>query len=135
MSKKIVVRGNETFYYSNTSFNGINNYEFVTDHFISAMATEHFGTFPFRYFPLIQKLKWRSLAVAKILYGGMSAANYRANSNNEIHVPGVTPYIETGIGVENIFRVLRVDTFWRLTYRDMPNATKFGVRASMQIGF
>ena len=122
-----VARGNETFYYSNTSFNGMNNYEFVTDHFISARVTEHLGTFPFRYFPLMQKLKWRSLVTAKILYGGMSAANYQANANNDIHVPSVTPYIETGVGAENIFRVLRVDAFWRLTYRDLPNSTKFGV--------
>ncbi|MEI7802200.1 MAG: carboxypeptidase-like regulatory domain-containing protein, partial [Bacteroidota bacterium] len=130
-----VARGNETYYYSNYSFNGMNNYEFVTDHYISAMLTEHFGTFPFRYFPLLQKLKWRSVATTKMLWGGMNSVNKLANSNNEIHIPDATPYLESGVGVENIFRVLRVDAFWRLTYRELPNATKFGIRASMQIGF
>ena len=130
-----VARGNETYYYSNFAFNGMNNYEFVTDHYVSAMITEHFGTFPFRYFPLLQKLKWRSVATTKILWGGMSAANKTANLKNELHIPDSTPYLESGVGIENIFRVLRVDAFWRLTYRDLTNATKFGVRASMQIGF
>lgn len=130
-----VARGNETYYYSNYSFNGMNNYEFVTDHYVSAMVTEHFGTFPFRYFPLLQKLKWRSVATSKMLWGGMNASNKLANSNNEIHIPDSTPYLELGVGVENIFRVLRVDAFWRLTYRELPHATKFGIRASMQFGF
>jgi hypothetical protein len=130
-----VARGNETYYYSNYAFNGMNNYEFVTDHYVSAMITEHFGTFPFRYLPLLQKLKWRSVATTKMLWGGMSSANKLANSENEIHIPDAIPYLESGVGVENIFRVLRVDAFWRLTYRELPNATKFGIRASMQIGF
>ncbi|GDX53204.1 membrane protein [Bacteroidota bacterium] len=130
-----VARGNETYYFSNYAFNGMNNYEFVTDHYVSAMITEHFGTFPFRYFPLLQKLKWRSVATTKILWGGMSTANKKANYNNEIHIPESTPYLESGVGIENIFRVIRIDAFWRLTYRDLPNAAKFGVRASMQIGF
>ncbi|TSA51875.1 MAG: carboxypeptidase-like regulatory domain-containing protein [Sphingobacteriales bacterium] len=130
-----VARGNETYYYSNYAFNGMNNYEFVTDHYVSAMVTEHFGTFPFRYFPLLQKLKWRSVTTTKILWGGMNTANKKANLNNEIHIPDSTPYLESGVGVENIFRVLRVDAFWRLTYRELPSATKFGVRASIQFGF
>ncbi len=130
-----VARGNETYYYSNYSFNGMNNYEFVADHYVSVMLTEHFGTFPFRYFPLIKKLKWRSVAITKILWGGMNVENKLANFNNEIHIPNSIPYVESGVGIENIFRSLRVDAFWRITYRELPNATKFGIRASLQLGF
>ena len=36
--------------------------------------------------------------------------------------PGMTsvsdPYVEVGFGVENIFRLLRVDFIWRVTHRD-----------------
>ena len=130
-----VAHGNETYYFSNYSFNGMNNYEFVTDHYASVMITEHFGTFPFRYFPLIKKLKWRSVANAKLLWGGMSPNNKAANYKNEIHIPDSIPYFETGAGIENIFRILRIDAFWRLTYRDLANATKFGFRARIQFGF
>lgn len=28
------------------------------------------------------------------------------------------PYVEVGFGVENIFRLLRVDFIWRVTHRD-----------------
>ncbi len=130
-----VAHGNETYYWSNSSFNGMNDYEFVTDHYASIMLTQHFGTFPFRYVPLMRKLKWRSLVTARMLWGGMSAANISANSGNSIQFPSSVPYLEAGAGVENIFRFLRVDAFWRLTYRELPDATLFGVRASVQFGF
>ena len=130
-----VARGNETYYYSNNAFNGMNNYEFVTDHYLSIMLTNHLGTFPFRYVPVLRKLKWRSLTTARILWGGMSHANVQANRLNNILVPSSIPYLEAGAGIENIFRFLRVDAFWRLTYRNLPDATLFGVRASVQLGF
>ena len=28
------------------------------------------------------------------------------------------PYVEMGVGVTNIFRVFRVDVFWRMTHRN-----------------
>jgi hypothetical protein len=27
------------------------------------------------------------------------------------------PYIEMGVGISNIFRILRIDMFWRMTHR------------------
>ena len=31
---------------------------------------------------------------------------------------GLVPYVEAGVGISNIFRIVRVDWFWRLTHRD-----------------
>ena len=28
-----------------------------------------------------------------------------------------TPYVEAGVGLSNIFKVIRVDAIWRLTHR------------------
>ena len=36
------------------------------------------------------------------------------------------PYIEVGIGLENIFKVFRINAIWRLTYLDN-NDSSFGV--------
>ena len=27
------------------------------------------------------------------------------------------PYVEMGVGITNIFRLFRIDTFWRVTHR------------------
>ena len=39
------------------------------------------------------------------------------------------------MNVENIFKVLRVDYVWRLTYRNLPNIDKSGLRISLHMTF
>lgn len=46
-----------------------------------------------------------------------------------------TPYMEAGAGLENIFRLLRIDYVWRLTYRSHPDIQKRGVRMTMHLSF
>lgn len=48
---------------------------------------------------------------------------------------GNTPYMEAGVGIENIFKFLRLDYVWRLTYRDNPNIQRKGIRFSMKLSF
>jgi hypothetical protein len=51
---------------------------------------------------------------------------------------GNEAYWETGAGIENIFKFLRIDAIWRLTHLDdhqNPNAGKFGVFASAMFNF
>ena len=45
------------------------------------------------------------------------------------------PFVEGAIGVENIFKFLRVDALYRLSYLDNPNIVRFGIRAKLQIDF
>ena len=48
------------------------------------------------------------------------------------------PYFEAGVGVENIFRLVRVDFIWRLTHRDPVAGHKpenFAVNASLHLTF
>jgi hypothetical protein len=49
--------------------------------------------------------------------------------------PVSKPYMEGGVGIENIFKVIRVDVLWRMTHLDNPNVERFGVRAGLQIIF
>jgi hypothetical protein len=43
------------------------------------------------------------------------------------------PFVEVGYGIENIFRVGRIDFFHRLTYLDNPDVSRFHVKISFQI--
>ena len=45
------------------------------------------------------------------------------------------PYYEAGMGIENIFKIIRIDAIWRLSYLNNPNIEKFGIRAGLQIIF
>ncbi len=46
-----------------------------------------------------------------------------------------TPYMEAGIGLDNVFKVLRIDYTWRLTYRDNPQACRGGLRFMFHFSF
>ena len=62
------------------------------------------------------------------------------NIENELekllsYTMGKEPYMEASVGIENIFKFLRLDYVWRLNYRDHPDIQTKGVRATMRISF
>lgn len=136
-----VLKGNDTYYYNKYAFNNMNRFEFVTDKYVSLSVQQSFGSFPFKYFPLLKRLKWRSLVTFKGVIGGMSQANKIANgyydSTISYHftIPDKEPYMETGVGIDNIFHALRIDGVWRLNYLNNPGIPKFGIKASVAFKF
>ena len=127
--------GNETYFFDESSFNLMNYYEFVSDKYISASYTHHFDGYFFNRVPLFRKLKWREIAFVKGLIGGMD----QKNKDYSVFPAGLytldRPYFEAGTGIENIFKVLRVDAVWRLSYLDHTSINKFGVFVSLQFIF
>ena len=114
--------------------------------------------FIFDKIPLIQKLKLRSVATANIAYGSFNHSRngvYDKESNPEgiiapndlsgIPVIGFKtldpgkPYIEVSYGIENIFRVFRLDAIHRLTYlsseEPFGKPRKFGIKISAAFRF
>jgi len=136
-----VLKGNDTYYFNKYAFNNMNRFEFVTDKYASLSVQQSFGSFPFKYIPLMKRLKWRSLITFKGVIGGMSQANKIANgyydSSISYHftIPDKDPYMETGVGIDNIFHFLRVDAVWRLNYLNNPGISKFGIKASVAFKF
>lgn len=128
--------GNESIFIVSNSFNLMNNFEFVSDKYISLRYNHDFEGLLFNRFPLIKKWKWRTFTTGKFLYGGLSEENKQMNPlTNEKPFSSLSskPYVELGYGVSNIFKVLRIEAMHRLTYQDIPNVNKFGVKISMEI--
>ena len=127
--------GNETYSYDKYAFNMMNYFEFVSDEYLSLSLAQHFNGFFFDRIPLLRKLKWREVVLGKGVIGSL-----RDENRNEMYLPEnmnslSKPYMEAGAGIENIFKVLRVDALWRLSYLDNPNIQKWGIRATIQINF
>ena len=130
-------QGNETFFYDETAFNTMNFFEFVSDEWFSASATYHLEGLFLNKIPLMRKLKWREVVSAKGVIG-----NFDRKHEQELFLPEKTftldkPFAEAAVGIENIFKVLRVDALWRLSYldNDITGIVKFGIRAKFQIDF
>ncbi|NNF01192.1 MAG: carboxypeptidase-like regulatory domain-containing protein, partial [Bacteroidia bacterium] len=143
-----VHRGNESLFYDYLSFNLMNYYEFVSDAYISVFATHHFEGFFFDKIPLFRKLKWREVAAVKAVAGSLTRSNVEILSDKNAFATLGKPYVETQLGVENIFRIIRIDFIWRLSYTNKEyqeqnkvrfgndsRIAKFGIRGSLALRF
>jgi len=127
--------GNETYAFDRYAFNMMNYYEFASDQYVSLYYEHHFQGFFLNHFPLLRRLKWREVATAKYLIGSISNENMQV-LQFPVGLGEVSkPYMEVSVGVENIFKVIRVDALWRLTHLDNPNIQPFGIRVGLQIIF
>ncbi len=127
--------GNETYAYDALSFNMMNYYEFVSDEYVSLFAEHHFQGFFLNRIPLLRRLNWREVVSCNILYGRLSDKNKSVMEFPE-GLSGLSkPYYEAGVGIENIFKLFRVEAMWRFSYLDHPDVSPFGIRATMQLVF
>ncbi len=121
--------GNQTLFFNVNAFNVMNYLEFITDRSVTLRLDHHFEGALLNALPGVRALNWRLVATANVLYGTLSDRN---RSGFELPAPGHRPYVEAGYGIENIFRFLRVDFIHRITYRESPGATNFGIRLGAQ---
>jgi hypothetical protein len=113
----------------------MNYYEFISDEYFVANISHNFQGLFFNHIPLLRKLKWREVVYGKFLLGKLSKENLEYSkfpSNTSVLTK---PYYEVGAGIENIFKVLRVDASWRLSYLDKPNIYPFGFMITLKVDF
>ncbi|MCC8426238.1 DUF5686 and carboxypeptidase-like regulatory domain-containing protein [Mucilaginibacter sp. UR6-11] len=142
-----IFRANQTYAYDLYSYNLMNFLEFVSDRYASINLDQHFMGFFFNKIPLLQKLKLREVASFKAIYGQLSDQNNPALHPSLYQFPvtstgqpityslGNTPYIEGSVGVENIFKFIRVDLVKRFNYLDHPDVSPLGVRVRLKFDF
>lgn len=127
--------GNETYFFDNGAFNLMNFFEFISDQYASAMVTHHFEGFFLNKIPLMRKLKWREVLTGRAVVGSLQDKNKQTLELPDNMFELKEPYVEAAVGIENIFKIIRVDALWRLTYLDHPDIQKFGIRATFEVQF
>lgn len=127
--------GNQSYWLLLNSYNKLNFLEFVSDKYISAFAENHWEGLFFNQLPGIKKLNLRWVTTERVLYGGISSRHQQHVAiPNYVRSFGKTPYVELSIGLENIFKVVRVDLVWRATH-NIPGESPLGVRARFSLNF
>jgi hypothetical protein len=128
--------GNNSFVYDRTAFNLMNYYEFVSDQYLSLKAEHHFGGIFLDRIPALRKLKWREVASISAVSGRLSNKNRAILANPDVFSDlSNKPYLEAGVGIENIFKILRIDNIWRLSYLDHPDIAKVAIMGTISISF
>jgi hypothetical protein len=130
-----VHEGSQSYWLYTNAFNKLNFFEFISDRYVGALLEQHWEGLFFDRIPLIKKLQWRLVTTGRITYGAISDRHQQAMLLPSFTKRfGNTPYAEVAVGVENIFKVGRIDLVWRLTHLD-PGINPLGIRARWQLGF
>lgn len=142
----IMPNANLSYTIQKESYDLMNAMEFFNDEYFSWDLTYYMNGLIFNRLPLIRKLNWREVITCRGMYGRLSDKNrpdplntgnlYKfPYENDEYHYLAGKPYVEVAVGIENIFRVLRVDYVRRITYTDLPGIDKNGIRIQFHIQF
>ena len=139
----LIPNTNLSYFIQLESFLCMSPMEFVNDSYFQWDLTYWANGAILNYIPLLKKLKLREAFVFRGLYGHLSHKNRPWENPELFEFPELahtrlmthTPYMEVGVGVDNLFKILRVDYVWRLTYRDNPNACKGGLRFMFHFTF
>lgn len=125
------------------SYSLLNPMEFAMDRFVSADVTYWGNGVIFNRVPVIKKIGLREVVDFKYLWGGLSRRNnpehnpslFRFPEDADVRIMDSTPYMEISFGIDNIFKILRVDYVWRLSYLDTPGIDRGGLRVALHFNF
>lgn len=125
------------------SFTLMNAMEFINDSYASWDLTYWANGAIFNNIPIFSKLRLREVFSFRGLFGRLSDKNDPLLNPDLFRFPELAgtirmthrPYMEAGVGVENIFKVLRVDYVWRLSYLDTPGIDRHGIRIAVHVTF
>ena len=131
--------GNGTYINDPKAFSCMEFYEFASDTWTTLFYEHNFGGFFLGKIPILKRLRWREIISLKAAYGTLSEKNNGILTSDR--APGAPllfpsgmgslnkPYVEMGCGISNIFNILRVDTIWRMTHRNIQDASGNIVRS------
>jgi hypothetical protein len=113
----------------------MNYYEFISDTYAQLHYSHHFDGLLLNHIPLMRKLKWREVIYGRAVWGTLSEENRNYSVFPENSGSLEKPYYEAGFGIENIFKVGRIDAIWRLSHLDAPDVDRFRIFISFQFQF
>jgi len=119
--------GSETLWFSQSTFNMMHYFDYISDTYASAYVEHHFQGLLFNRIPLIKKLKWRLVIHGQADWGSISQKNQQILLPANTKLFGRIPYVEVGVGIENIFKFFRIDFVYRATHQ-VPGEKPFGLR-------
>lgn len=117
--------------------------EFINDQALSWDLTYWGNGILMNRLPLIKRLRLREVISLRGIWGSLSDKNNPVNNLEVFQFPvdalcqsmGNKPYMEAGVGLDNILSILRVDYVWRITYRDHAGSDRHGIRIQLHFNF
>lgn len=115
-------------------FNLVNQTEFLADGYASLFFKYYTYGLIFNNIPLIKKLNLRETVSLNMAWGSLSDRHVAVMDMPDTSIWD-EPYIEVGVGIANIMSIVAVESVWRVTHRNHPNAANWGIRARFYFDF
>ena len=117
----------------------------MNDGYVSWFVTYWANGLLFNQIPYLKKLKLREVIGFRGWVGTLRKTNNPDLSSYDglLRFPTEAnttlmhgkPYMEISAGLDNVFRCLRIDYVWRLSYKDVPCADRSGLRIALHLTF
>ena len=141
--KLYIPNSNQSLFLTPKSFSLMQPMEFMMDQYVAFFGTYYLKGWILNRVPLIKKLRLREVLAFNAVYGGLSQKNNPLLMHEGLYAMpegcspmGKMPYMEMSVGVENIFKFIRVDWVRRLSYTEGLSAKeKNGVRLTFRLTF
>lgn len=127
--------GDKTFGYSFNKFSLMYNMEYAMDKYVLMHNELMLNGLILNQIPVIKLLNLREMFSLKMLYGVLNNDHSSMLDYPDYLKPLNKPYVEAGIGVSNIFRILTLQSVWRLANINEPGTSQWRLLASLRIGF
>ncbi len=121
--------------YDMYAFNLMNYYEFASNKYISFFAEHHFNGLILNKIPLLRKLELREVVYAKGVWGSLKGSTPGIMQFPDYMSDVKKPYLEIGLGIENIFNFLSINYFRRLTHIKKSQVRKNGIFLGFHVNF
>lgn len=139
----LIPSANLSYFIQMETFSLMNPMEFINDSYLHTDITYWANGALLNNIPLLKKLKLREAVIFRGLWGHLSPKNRPWRDPSLLQFPAVAhvsemttvPYMEVGVGLDNVLKVLRIDYTWRLTYRHNPDACLHGIRFMFHFSF
>ena len=143
--------GNGTYTLRNNVFACMDYYEFASDLWTTFFWEHNFKGFFLGKIPVLKNLQWREIALIRAAYGTLRDENNGIlgdphAASGMLFPSGMKkldkPYVEMGVGLTNILRLIRVDVVWRMTHRydivdgvKVPHDNRYVVNVGFEFNF
>ena len=143
----IIPNANLSYTYRKETFETMTPMEFVMDQHLTWDVVYYMNGLIFNRTPLLKKLKLREVLYCRGTWGSLSDKNNPAidKSGNIFLYPtdrskatGTVmnePFVEIGAGVENIFKLMSINWFKRMTYKNSPDVDQWGLRIAVHLQY
>ncbi|MDR3327779.1 MAG: DUF5686 and carboxypeptidase regulatory-like domain-containing protein [Prevotellaceae bacterium] len=121
------------FWYNSYNFNLVDQSEFFADFYLATTLRYYSNGLIFNNIPYINRLNLRETVFVNVAWGDLTQ-NHKSILNIPVTNSLSTPYVEAGVGITNILRILCVESVWRLSHRHQ-NTINWGVRVKFYLDF